>query len=254
MGGSLAGRLASDGWFLAAGAVRSEAVREADGWLADRAADSDRVAELEVQFDAPGAVRKLRRIYWSDPGFWGSWISRSGLRDLVVDLVGPTASLVFHAAFLKPAEVGAGVGFHQDQALWEAPLPGGCSFWLPLEPADQTNGGLLLCPGSHRAGLRPHGPDPGHPWHDVVVPEREGLTPLPVTAGPGDVVVWDRYLVHGSGPNVSGRSRRAMVLVFVPDSDEVRSAAPHRVRLAEFDPEQAAVAAVAVRTGARESR
>jgi hypothetical protein len=254
MGGSLASRLASDGWLLAVGAVHQEVVREADGWLAHRAADADRLAELEVQFDAPGVIRKLRRIYWSDPAFWGPWVSRSGLRDLVVDLVGPTAALVFHAAFLKPAEVGGGVGFHQDQALWETRLPGGCSFWLPLERADETNGGLLLCPGSHHAGLRAHRPDPDHPWHDVVVPEREGLTPLPVSADPGDVVVWDRFLVHGSGPNVSGRSRRAMVLVFVPDGDEVPPSGPHGVRLADMDAGPVGVAAAAGHGGAREDR
>jgi hypothetical protein len=228
-------RLVADGWVLLAGAVAGAEVATARQWL-DRATTGPALLDrLQAQFDAPGVPRKLRRIFWADPSFWASWIHRSGLRDAALALVGSDPALVFHAAFLKPAGVGGAVGFHQDQALWEATLPGAYSFWMPLEAADSTNGGIIVCPGSHRDGLVPHVPDASHPWHDVVDLKAGGIVPLPVASTPGDVVVWDRFLVHGSDANVSGRSRRAMVLVFAPDTEQTRAQAADPISLAEID-------------------
>jgi hypothetical protein len=228
-------RLAADGWVLLAGALTGAEVTAARQWLDQAVTGPARLDRLQAQYDAPGVPRKLRRIFWADPSFWASWIHRSGLRDAVLTLVGSSPALVFHAAFLKPAGVGGRVGFHQDQALWEATLPGAYSFWMPLEAADSANGGIVVCPGSHREGLVPHVPDADHPWHDVVDLKTAGIVPVPVASEPGDVVVWDRFLVHGSDANRSERSRRAMVLVFVPDSEQTRAQAADLTSLASID-------------------
>lgn len=225
------------GCVLLRGVLRVESVAAARAWIADwtAAGAATRLGNLEAEFDAPGAVRKLRRIYWADPVFWAGWICASGLRDVVAALAGSNPALVFHAAFLKPAGVGGAVGFHQDQALWAAHLPGGRSFWLPMESADVANGGIVVCPGSHRDGLLAHRPDPAHPWHDVVDTDAAGLTRQPLSADPGDLVAWDRYLVHGSDANVSRLSRQAMVLVFVPDGLRMRAEAAQRTPLADIE-------------------
>jgi hypothetical protein len=235
LGTAASERLAADGWVLLTGAVSGAGIAAARQWLDRVATDPALLDRLQAQYDAPGVPRKLRRIFWADPSFWVSWIGRSGVRDALVALVGSSPALVFHAAFLKPAGVGGPVGFHQDQALWEATLPGAYSFWMPLDAADSTNGGIVVCPGSHRDGLLPHVPDADHPWHDVVDLKAAGLVPVPVASAPGDVVVWDRFLVHGSDANVSERSRRAMVLVFVPDTEQARAQATDYTSLAELD-------------------
>jgi hypothetical protein len=229
--------LISVGFVLLRDVLRAESVAAAQARIAayTAAGTAIRLDHLEPEFDAPGAVRKLRRLYWADPEFWATWICASGLRDVVAALAGSGPALVFHAAFLKPAGVGSAVGFHQDQALWRARLPGGCSFWLPLEPASSDNGGIVVCPGSHRGGLLVHQPDPAHPWHDVVDTGAAGLIRHPLSTDPGDLVVWDRYLVHGSDANTSGLSRQAMVLVFVPDEPGMRTKTAQCTPLADIE-------------------
>jgi len=34
----------------------------------------------------------------------------------------------------------------------------------------------------------------------------------------GDIIIWHRYLVHGSGPNLSNQDRIGMVIVFADTS------------------------------------
>jgi ectoine hydroxylase-related dioxygenase (phytanoyl-CoA dioxygenase family) len=140
----------------------------------------------------------------------------AGLPELAYHLVGAPVALTFHAAFLKPSEVGTSVALHQDQALWKHDYQNAVSVWVALTPAKRGNGCLIGCPGSHERGLIPHVDIFDHPWHRGIDSLTEGLVqPVPYELDPGDALVWHRHFVHGSGRNLSADPRWGMVMVFI---------------------------------------
>jgi ectoine hydroxylase-related dioxygenase (phytanoyl-CoA dioxygenase family) len=170
--------------------------------------------------DGKRRLRKLRRLIWNDPEIWGPMLVRSGVPELARQVLGDSATIVFHAAFLKPAEIGTPVAAHQDQALWSREYPGAFSLWFALTEVRRDNGGLFGCPGSHVAGLIEHQEDPRYVWHPSLDLERDNLgEPVHFELDAGDAVMWDRYFVHGSAANTSADDRRGMVVVFADGGD-----------------------------------
>ena len=213
-------RLDDDGWLQLDGAIALDALRAAEGWILEASRDSRRLLLLQTERDPSGELRKYRRLYWADQRFWARWLVASGLVPVVRFVIGPTACLMKQAAFLKARAGGSGVGYHQDQGLWETTIPGAYSFWMPLDPADDGNGGLIMFTGSHRQGIFEHAPTEAHPWHGVVDVEGEGLRGDQVVMQPGGMTVHHPYLVHGSLPNDSERRRYAIVFTFAPAPSE----------------------------------
>jgi ectoine hydroxylase-related dioxygenase (phytanoyl-CoA dioxygenase family) len=82
------------------------------------------------------------------------------------------------------------------------------------------NGCVVVFPGSHRLGelaLDPGGTVLGGE-DDLVELEAVGVNPATEVAlelSPGDVALWNPFLVHGSGANVSRSDRRAYLNSYV---------------------------------------
>ena len=95
---------------------------------------------------------------------------------------------------------------HQDQSgtLAEADQSNIVTAWLAITDATVDNGCLILSPGSHLAGLRPHivkirrGKHAGTAVADDALKE-EHLIPLPVKRG--SVIFFTAKTIHGSLPN-----------------------------------------------------
>ena len=95
---------------------------------------------------------------------------------------------------------------HQDQSgtLPEADQSNIVTAWLAITDATVDNGCLILSPGSHLAGLRPHivkirrGKHAGTAVSDDALKE-EHLIPLPVKRG--SVIFFTAKTIHGSLPN-----------------------------------------------------
>ena len=95
---------------------------------------------------------------------------------------------------------------HQDQSgtLPEADQSNIITAWLAITDATVDNGCLILSPGSHLAGLRPHivkirrGKHAGTAVSDDALKE-ENLIPLPVKRG--SVIFFTARTIHGSLPN-----------------------------------------------------
>lgn len=137
----------------------------------------------------------------------------------VAQLIGPDVILWSSHAFCKPALSGAAVPWHQDGQYWPIRPMATCSLWIAIDASGPENGCLRVIPGSHRGGLLPHGreedrslaldaavaPASFDPWltEDIILP-------------PGGLSFHDVHLVHGSEPNQSPRSRRAMVFRYMP--------------------------------------
>lgn len=212
----------TSGWAVS-GDVLTPRLREAAvEWLALAAARAESQPTLEAEFerqtlDGLPVIRKLRRLLWNDPSFWRDWLRRSGIFEFGASAIaGGDPAVVFHAAFFKPRLIGSPVALHQDQALWSHDYPDAVSMWIALSDSTERNGCLQLCPDSHLRGLIPHRDDPDYQWHPCLRPDLDGLSaPKKIPMNAGDVLVWHRYMVHGSEPNLSSEDRLGMVLVFV---------------------------------------
>jgi phytanoyl-CoA hydroxylase len=117
----------------------------------------------------------------------------------------------------KPARIGLPALWHQDGSPWADRLAGAraLTMWIALDDADATNGCLRVIPGSHRldvAPLRPNTVAPslfGVEMDPALVDETLAVD---VALRAGDVSVHHPHVIHGSGPNPSGRPRRAIAI------------------------------------------
>lgn len=215
--------LAARGYAVLPQLLDARALMEVRRWLAGLAdADGLAPASLEPEYERTNGVarlRKVRRLFWHDPMFWSALFQRSGLQAAAQDLVGPDATLILHAAFMKPARVGSAVDPHQDQALWGFPYPRAMTVWVAIDPATPENGCLQMFDGSHRLGRLDHDVMAPGGWHASVDVAALGLTPHALPMGPGDAVVWDRWLLHASSANRSDGARWGMVMVFADGAE-----------------------------------
>lgn len=233
--------LARDGIARLGTVLEPDDIRRSIGWFNQREAPDDQLVKtLQPRFDiAPDGTRRLakvRRVYWSDPDFWSEIFVTSRIVALAVELVGPSATLLFHTGFLKPAGIGAEAMIHQDQAFWQWNYPEAVTIWMALTPSRVENGCMIGYPGSHRRGLIPHvlgdgtiiDPPSGRALTDLYrtvrsVPslpasEFAAETPALYELEPGEAIVWDRYFVHGSRENHSTLDRKGMAVVFADAS------------------------------------
>lgn len=131
--------------------------------------------------------------------------------------------------FVKTPGTRQRTAFHQDLGYFQIKGDQCVIVWIPLDPADQSNGVTEYVRGSHR-------------WPETFASNTFiSQTPLPTSNGPrlpdiegnrdnydivsfdvnpGDVVICHVRTVHGAGGNLSDRPRRAMSFRYC--GDEVR--------------------------------
>ncbi len=105
--------------------------------------------------------------------------------------------------------------YHQDGAYFHfVPLDLGVGIWIPLDPVDESNGGLCVIPGSHRMAIHKHnmiaGLNPGCFEADGIEKVRHKAVCLDMA--PGDAVFFDTKLLHRTGGNRTKRHRRVITL------------------------------------------
>ncbi len=132
-------------------------------------------------------------------------------------ILGPDVRLTQDHAIMKPPEIGGVTPWHQDEAFGDPALDyNEISFWLALQPVDDSNGCMRFVPGSHLWQVLPHAPADGDarvhaldcsgafdPSLAVSCPLRQGGCTMHTTR-----------TVHGAGPNHSAAPRWAYVVVF----------------------------------------
>jgi len=212
------------GWCLLPHTIRRQSVARATAWVDAAAASPSPDLEREFEPESLGgrlAVRKIRRLNWHDLRAWDRPLDEFGLRPLPLLCVGPSLQplLLFHTAVLKSGCVTTAIGLRQDQGLRDDEHPAAISMWVVLSRSTRFDGCLEMSSGSHRSGRLPHRRQPGHPWHACAAPAAHGLLePTAIEMQAGDVLVWDRHLVHGRGGNHSSRDRKSVVMVFPPSA------------------------------------
>eukprot|EP00930_Biecheleria_cincta_P057732 TRINITY_DN43614_c0_g1_i1.p1 TRINITY_DN43614_c0_g1~~TRINITY_DN43614_c0_g1_i1.p1 ORF type:complete len:326 (+),score=45.51 TRINITY_DN43614_c0_g1_i1:52-1029(+) len=136
---------------------------------------------------------------------------------------------------------GSGFWWHTDFETWHAedgmPRPRALTAVTMLSRNDETNGSLMVMPGSHKRFVRCPGMHGANNWETSVkeqqtygTPSREALEEVHrssglqvITGDPGDVLLFDCNLIHGSAGNISPTARCNVFVVFNADSNRLQA-------------------------------
>lgn len=135
----------------------------------------------------------------------------SAAADLLVDHEPFAASLTVK----WPGEDSALVS-HQDWTMVDESEHRSVTIWCPLVEVPQAGGGLAVLPGSHRVldHMRCSPTNPSDFVCEDTLVRIDELSPLVVR--PGQAVVFDNGVVHGSGPNMTDTWRPAVSVAYRP--------------------------------------
>jgi ectoine hydroxylase-related dioxygenase (phytanoyl-CoA dioxygenase family) len=160
----------------------------------------------------------------------GHWRIQPALHDLLwhAALTVPAAQLLGGAVrfwhdqlFVKPAQEGGVVAWHQDYSYWTRTQPlAHLTAWIALDDATLGNGCVHFVPGSHRWPLLPKPRLAGDmdAIRSVLSPEQlAAFRPVPSELRAGFASFHHPLMLHGSFANTSGRPRRGVVVNFVKD-------------------------------------
>jgi hypothetical protein len=148
-------------------------------------------------------------------------------------LLGGAVRFKADISLMKPARIGGTTPWHQDEAFQDPAFDyQEVSFWLALQPVDETNSCMAYIPGSHKGPVLPHGFAGGDARIHALEcasgfdPKQGIACPLPT----GGCVIHNGRTVHGAGPNTSDGDRMAYVLIFdlVPTPARVPRSFPWR--------------------------
>ncbi|HLT01603.1 MAG TPA: phytanoyl-CoA dioxygenase family protein [Geminicoccaceae bacterium] len=130
------------------------------------------------------------------------------IKGVLQDLLGPDVALQTSKLNTKAPGGGAAVEWHQDWAFYPHTNDDMLALGLMLEDVDESNGPLMVVPGSHKGPVLSHhnngvfcgAIDPDDPLF-----EKERAVTL--TGKAGDMTVHHVRALHGSAPNRSDRPR-----------------------------------------------
>lgn len=168
--------------------------------------------ERSGKFREDGAdIRKISGLFADD--LFHDLISSEAVSGRLHELVGAPLRLFRADALMKPAQVGSEKGVHQDAPYWPISPMSMWSCWIPFDDATIDNGCLMVVPGSHRDGPRPH----EHAGDDFVIPSEhydiDAMVAVPMKRGTG--LFFHSLLLHGSAANISGEPRRAVTMSYM---------------------------------------
>jgi 2-aminoethylphosphonate dioxygenase len=160
-------------------------------------------------------VQRIENFCPFHPGFDG--LLRRG------DLIAWAGALLGGEAILFKDKInfklpgGGGFAPHQDQqAGWSKYAPLFLTVMVSVDASDIENGCLEIAACRHKEGLI------GEEWRPL---EREGLAFEPMQTEPGDVIFFDSFVPHASGPNQTLSPRRILYLTYA-----LASHGDHRAR------------------------
>ncbi len=156
-------------------------------------------------------VRRIKEPFKVKPFFW-DLCADPDVTDIVAQLVGPDVRVYGGKMNIKAASYGAPVEWHQDWAFYPHTNDDILATGMLLDDCDESNGPLMVLPGSHKAAVHDHHADgffcgafdPAAVGLDVSGAEK--------LVGPaGSMTIHHVRAVHGSALNTSNRQRRLLL-------------------------------------------
>ena len=141
---------------------------------------------------------------------------REDIRRLIGALVHGEPVLAAVETFNKPARVGSGVPYHQDNAYFCRTPPDMLTVWIAIDAVTPENGPVYYVPGSHLGGVRPTKPS-GVRGNSIGMAEPPSV-PLEqqfcALLASGDASIHHCNTIHHSAPNPTEHSRLGLLFVF----------------------------------------
>jgi len=204
------------------------------GWVDELAAWPEAPGRWMKWYESVGASRQLCRVedFVDHHGGLAAFLEHSQLSGVLERLCGePTVLFKEKINFKLPG--GSGFEPHQDApAFTTFGQRYHVTVMIAVDPATEENGCLEVVDGFHGAGLLPQAPDGtlDRAWADAQVWK-------PIEMDPGDVLIFDSYVPHRSGPNRSRSPRRALYVTYNRASDGDFRRAYFARKRAAFPPE-----------------
>lgn len=160
-------------------------------------------------------VRNLWRLEKYNPWFLKLG-EREDIRALIAPLVHGEPVLVGVETFNKPARIGSGVPYHQDNAYFCQTPPDMLTVWIAIDAVTEANGPVFFVKGSHKDRMQPTKPS-GVRGNSIGMAESSSVPLSEQFCGllaPGDATIHQCETIHHSAPNTTERSRLGLLLVY----------------------------------------
>jgi 2-aminoethylphosphonate dioxygenase len=205
--------------------------------FADEVCELPEVAGKQMLYREPSLLDSQARVFQRVENFcsyhvgFDKLIRGSRLESAVEQLLGRPAVLFKEKINFKMSG-GAGFEPHQDQqAGWSRYAPLFVTALISIDPATRENGCLEIanCPRQSRLI--------GREWEPLTASETAGFELMPVPTGPGDVVFFDSFVPHASGPNLTPHERRVLYVTYNRASDGDHRVSYYADKRASFPPD-----------------
>ena len=163
----------------------------------------------ETSLADPGRrlINRLENFYPSHAGFKALFDGDALLGRVSELLSEPGVLFKDKINFKMPG--GDGFKPHQDQqAGWSVYARLFVTALVSIDAATAENGCLEVAAGQHTRGLI------GDEWKPLTEEHLRGVAFTPYPTAPGDVVFFDSYVPHQSGPNLSPEARRVLYVTY----------------------------------------
>ena len=151
---------------------------------------------------------------------YNAWFRKLGEREDIKALIAPLVHgeplLVGVETFNKPARIGSGVPYHQDNAYFCQTPPDMLTVWIAIDAVTEANGPVYFVKGSHKGGMLPTKPS-GVRGNSIGMADP---SPVPLAEQfcgllePGDATIHQCETIHHSAPNTTDHSRLGLLLVY----------------------------------------
>jgi ectoine hydroxylase-related dioxygenase (phytanoyl-CoA dioxygenase family)/ubiquinone/menaquinone biosynthesis C-methylase UbiE len=120
---------------------------------------------------------------------------------------------------IKPPAEGGIKKMHSDWQYTDETVQPSFSVWVPLLPVNKENGAMMFIPGSHKHAALLRGQHTVNAY-DIIEPILKADRVVTIEQPPGEAVIFDQRILHGSGENFTTVPRLAMTLTIAPvDAD-----------------------------------
>ena len=160
----------------------------------------------------------------------GAWRVSEGFHDLLFhpavtvpasQLLGGHARFWHDQLFVKPAQHGGIVAWHQDYSYWTRTKPvAHLTCWIGLDDSTTENGCVHYVPGSHKWNLLPRGTladDMDAVFDRLSDDQKRNFKPVAIELKAGEASFHHPMMIHGSFENRSDKPRRAAVINVIRD-------------------------------------
>ena len=162
-----------------------------------------------------------KSIQLTNPSKYQSWLLNTtyvrNATQIAHQVLSPKSFMTFDFVLLKPAGVGGGTPWHQDEAYLDPKYDHSTlTFWMPLQDVGPSDGCMAYLPGSHLRGVfehrSVHGDPRAHAYEcATTIPQEESvLCPLPA----GACAIHGQRTMHRSSNNTSSVDRYAYIITF----------------------------------------